>query len=47
MILAIPITVGAEVGTDRVLLLDLESLEQAPISVTGDLAWQRLPPSGS
>ena len=45
MILAIPITVGAEVGTDRVLLLDLESLEQTPITVTGDLAWQRRAPS--
>ena len=45
MIFAISIPVGAEVGTDRVLLLDLETLKQTPITVTGDLAWQRRAPS--
>lgn len=45
MILAIPIPVGAEAGTDRVLLLDLDSLQQTEISVSGDLAWQRRAPA--
>jgi hypothetical protein len=45
IIVAIPIPVGAQAGTDDVLVLDLETLEQTRITLTGDLAWQRQPPS--
>jgi hypothetical protein len=45
MVLAIPVFVGAEAGTDQVVLLDLQTLEQTEITVTGDLAWQRQAPS--